>query len=1427
MTKSLKASLRKGIVSIVMMTTIFSLSGIAALIPVAQAATIVDGDVIRNPSAAGDAQFDVYIVKLMGANKYKRLVLNPAVFASYGHLKWENVKTVTSAEMNEYKTSAMVRVETDPKVLALAPNGDVGSKSWLNVSAETYNAAGGTWDQVYTINAVDGANYAAAADLTTSAQVVTFLTTGALPGVVTPTPTPVAGAVTVSLSADTSASGTIVQGQAIAPLASFTISNGASAETKVTSLSAKRLGVSADTTLTKVYLYEGETRLTDDASVSSGVIFWNNTAGLFSVPANSSRTVTVKSNIQATAAGQTVGVGIESAASVTVSVGTVGGTFPIYGNMMSIASATLANFDLAIAVTPGANTSLDPQEGFTAWQNTVSVGTRAVYLKSMNFRVIGSIEQTSLKNFKLLVNGAQVGSTVASMDASGYVLFNLSAAPKKLEAGSPVFKVVLDVIGGSNRNFQVSLRNAADVSVTDSDYGSNILARGNGSATDGVYAEHINGLQTISVGTLTITKKSTSLSGNVTLGATGVALATYEMKALGEKMKVENLRVYIDSSDANTAQTFRNGALFVDGAQVGSSTSIYELNNATAAYSEISLGSSVVVEPGIIKTLEIRADIYDNEGTTNSVSTGDTLTAYVDAGSTNVQRMTSAGFVSVPTTDQAGNTLTVATGSLTLAKDQAYGSQSIVVPATAYKIGQWTLSGASTEDVNLDTIQVDLTFANAFAAADLTNIYVVYGTKTAALKAASSAVSGANTWSISESLVKNTSMTFAFYGDIATAATDGGTDDTVIPSLKVSGTTASSATAVNTGTVLAGQTITAVSAGTLTVSLDNGTPQAAIAVAGSTPSDGALKVKLTSTNEDMYVKDLKFYTDNTLDDAVIASATLWSATSSSGTYTQVGIAKTWDANSTVPGFVRWTLSGVDRIKVAKNGSVYLLVKPTYVASSEATVTMQTPRLFLGDLQAEGSSTLIAQSATPNYVNDAGIIVQALTSATYATSTETTSGAQTAAATSIVTANGIVFFPGEIIFVNEATASWNYATEELMVVLEDDGINLTVQRGAFGTTAQAYTTGKAIFRLNNANTANTNGVIGNAVVVAKDKVVLSVATDTPQGATTGGSQRVIFKFNAAAANNAEDVGENKVVMTSVDLTTTKSGLTVNNVALYPSEFDQNTTYKTTCVALSASKWRCTFDTDGATNEIVENSARVYVVRADVGSGAGTSNTLDVSIASLGSAASVGTVTAGDVVWTDATTSISWVNQAGASYIQPATPMTLGANSGTVDATDPAVSSITVNGTADNKWTAADTVVVIFSERMDPAQFVTTGGAGTLVPDGTYSVTAIPASTGYLTRTAAAASLAAIPGLFATGMIVGGNTSAPVSQAAAIVKLMLSTDGTTLTIYVVTAGADDASAVAESYASSTPSAATLKDVNGETLATTAVTPSGTGF
>jgi hypothetical protein len=188
---------KKTVAVTVSVATTISLSGVSLFAPlfVATAATIVEGDIVKTASNP-----DVYIVKYMGAKKFKRLILNPQVFNSYGHLSWSKIKTVTQAEIDAFTVSELVRAVNDPKVYRLtsAPNSDTGQRQWLNMTAAEFVAAGNDWDSIYEINAVDRDNYTVSSDVT--------------PTGVTPAPVPTGAGVTLSLASDTPAAQQVAGG---------------------------------------------------------------------------------------------------------------------------------------------------------------------------------------------------------------------------------------------------------------------------------------------------------------------------------------------------------------------------------------------------------------------------------------------------------------------------------------------------------------------------------------------------------------------------------------------------------------------------------------------------------------------------------------------------------------------------------------------------------------------------------------------------------------------------------------------------------------------------------------------------------------------------------------------------------------------------------------------------------------------------------------------------------------------------------------------------------------------------------------------------------------------------------------------------------------------------------------------------------------
>ncbi len=1349
-------------------------------LPVGPIMIYADGTLVKGPNDPL-----VYLV----AGMTKRPFTSGAVFTGLGY-KFSNIQSApynTFADLPtgpDLNTTQMphpkgTKVISNGAIWLMDDNGRMGFPSAANFLGYGYKFANVVQANSYDLSSQNLGDVPARPTCMLTGSPTPTPTPG-------PTPTPPSGSMTVTLSSDNPAARSVVTSEAGADLAHFTFWGTGT----VTSVTLKRLGISQDSSLSSVYLYDGATRLTDAASVSNGsMITFNDPNGLFTV--NGSKTISVRADMAASS-GETVGVQLVSALVGSVAFS---GT-PISGNLFTIASATLAGVTFG-TVTPAANSSLTPDKDVIVWQSTATVVTRDVWLTRFAIREVGGINKTDLANLRLMVDGNVVG-TVGNPDSNGYVTF-VPSSPYKLITGAHVFKVVADVLGGSSLSFTFSIRNKTDIGLVDSQYNVGFLT--------GTAVGSLTGFQqTIATGYITVQKATDSPSSTIVLSGTDVVLGRFTATTYGENVKVDSLLV--DFTSTATA-TLRNGRVLIDGAQVGSTATISPASTGTT------FNINKTFMAGTTSVIEVRADVFDNDGTGAFVA-GDTLKVTLSTGVNNGQGMVSGdASLDVPTANVDANTLTVGSGSMVLAKDQAYGNQTIVVPSTKTLLGSWTLTSGTSEAINLDTIQVDFTTADDFAPADLTNVYVMYGSKMTSTKATVAATSGTtsvgNSWSISETLPVNSSMTFKVYGDVASGAVSTTTvADTVIPSLLVSGTTVSG-TAVNTNSnaVLSGQTITAVNSGVLTVSLDTNTPVAAQVVAGTTDSNGALKVKLAGTNEDQYIKKLTVYVDTSSNTAAISSLNLsWSATSN-GTYATVGTDQTIVNDGTLPGYATWNLSGGSRVLVAKNASVYLKVTPTYVSSGQTAVTGKTPKLFLGNLEAEGTSVLSAGGPGSGLVNTTGIVVKANDSATYVDSTEdtattaqpattTVAGAAATDASYLTTANGIAFSAGDIIFIDEnADATFDPATEDLQVVLSDGGAVLRVARGVFGMTAQAHTTGKNIYRLSGLVATYTNaGIVGNAQTVLNTKLGVALKADSPSGATTGGTGKYVFGVTVSAANNSADPATNTATITSMDITANKSAATVSNLKAYPAEYDQNATYATTCGAISSTKWRCVMSTTGSTNQVDENSSRSYVFRADVGfSGAGS---VDFSLASLGTSSS----SSNSVTWSDGTTSQTWVNQA--STVVQGGSLTTTAASGTADTTAPTITDITItDGTADDALTVGATIAITFSEPMDAS----TIGSATLVPGGS-AVAVVDSATGDISGVTAGTDLIRIKNIIDIGL---GNTTAITGAPTGAVTAQLNSSSTVLTLTVTSALTLDAADGTESIIASS-AATTMKDANG---------------
>ncbi len=107
-----------------------------------------EGDIVKANNSP-----DVYIIKYKNGKLYKRLILSPQVFKSYGHLRWDQLKVTTQEDLDRFTTSSLVRVAGDSSTYELTPLGDTGTRELFDTS-KTYDA-----DSVYEINATDRNSY--------------------------------------------------------------------------------------------------------------------------------------------------------------------------------------------------------------------------------------------------------------------------------------------------------------------------------------------------------------------------------------------------------------------------------------------------------------------------------------------------------------------------------------------------------------------------------------------------------------------------------------------------------------------------------------------------------------------------------------------------------------------------------------------------------------------------------------------------------------------------------------------------------------------------------------------------------------------------------------------------------------------------------------------------------------------------------------------------------------------------------------------------------------------------------------------------------------------------------------------------------------------------------------------------------------------
>ena len=877
--------LRKFFASSVMIMTVVVMSGFVA--PTTKAAASA-GDLIKKDGLSA--------VYYLGDDGKRYVFPNEATYKSW-YSDFSGVVTISSDELSSYPLGGnvvvrpgtfLVKITTDPKVYAVEANGTL---RWVQTEADAIALYGTNWAKRvidvadsffinYTIGSplasnevpfgvlvqktgesniyyYDGSEYRLVEDevafLANRFQFSNVLTynnftpsgsalTGAEANIIKTSqngatgPIVTGSGVTVSLNSMTPVSSSVMATQALVPFTTINLTAANDGSITVKSIKLKRTGISSDSAVSNVYLYEGNTRLTDASSLSNGYVNFS-TSNLITIPAGQTKTLTVKVDMASSNSGGNLGFAVESASDIVSTGASVSGSFPISGNLMSLLSA---QSDLA-AVTLSAGTMASSpikagNSNMIVWSANTSVTKKAVDFKYLALKQVGSINNDDLANLSLYVDGTKVSTGV--LTSNNDLVFDLTSAPSRLNIGSHTVELKADIVKGSSRTFNFQLQTVANTVFTDTNYGVNI-------APAGTIVSGTSYL--ISSGTVTTASDSSFTATEVVKTASNVSLGKFTMKAWGEDVKINTLAAslsFTGTSSATVTEGLNDLAIFVDGNQVGSSQTVNLATSSENATTSKSFGTTnlFTIPAGETVVVEIKASLNLDTATTSLITA---IKASLGAGAG--QGVTSYSAVTTAAVD--GKTLSVVTGSLSVAKNGSMQDMN-VSKNTKVRLGSYILSAGSAEGVTVSNIRVGVNATSSTVLDNMTNLYISENTTPIQPQAA-------NDFNVNLLIDKNQTKTIDVWANLGDIASDLQASTTLIVTYRTNVTLTNGTT--NSAT---GQTITLKSA-----SLNHNptvvanTPAAGFVLGGTTGTIG--NYKFVATNGNVHITEMSFTASTT------------------------------------------------------------------------------------------------------------------------------------------------------------------------------------------------------------------------------------------------------------------------------------------------------------------------------------------------------------------------------------------------------------------------------------------------------------------------------------------------------------------------------------------------------------------------------------
>ena len=740
---------------------------------------------------------------------------------------------------------------------------------------------------------------------------------------------PSAGGLSISLASDNPAATTVPDSAFNQPVLKVNLTAG-SGDVSVTRLAVTRGGLSANTDIDLLKVFDGTIQKGNGSTLnSSNQAVFTFTTPLV-IPANSTKTLTIKADMHDGAdTGHSIVFSVAAPTDVTSNAtSTVGSAV---GNAIGIANITIGS----ISITAGpSNPSSDfaPDVGDTSvrlLQMHLTAATEDIDLKQVIAVKGGTVNTTDISKVTLFndTDNTTLG-TVTTFDAEGRVTFDLATPLTITKGNSKNISVLVDIASGSARTISAKVYDAAAFTITavGKTYGYGVTLTNGTTDWDAVTAGNNIGQgvpQTIAAGTLNVARSTTSpATGFVAPGGTDVALVTYDIESRGEGTIISRFvnTVVLTTSGLHTfAYTDVTNCKLVDenGNVIAGPVDTTIAGTATDDF--IAFTDTFTVPLGIHK-YTVKCNLASaitggtirigfNSANTLTVASGgvagtDTPTTAITAKGSSTYETVSAS----PTASVLGNIQTIRGADMDIATLTTPVAATIVPGQSNVLFANIQLSAVSSgENLNITSIGVTDTVDTSATESEIQSLRIfdasiaqsactgtgrTWDTALAMCRLAPSkepvASTAKTTFTLSTPLVisKASTSTVKVYGNYKTGATDNHTFDIAVVGdiVAVGATTGTTLDATMKGTTPTGngQKMSYAANGTLTTTLDTGRPNSANITVGEYGTTGVImtKVKLYAPTEEVAVDHVDFTrtSGGTGADADIAAVYLYDGT---------------------------------------------------------------------------------------------------------------------------------------------------------------------------------------------------------------------------------------------------------------------------------------------------------------------------------------------------------------------------------------------------------------------------------------------------------------------------------------------------------------------------------------------------------------------